>query len=181
MIIGCETDSGPIHPWVSFLLPLSHNRIRYCIRICVDTRLERVMTNSTVHVIQQTAPVKLIVRGHMPRMPCAICRWNYPYHGDKVKNQLKQKSPRTAVGDHEHTIKVDNVDREIMWRRRIHESIEMRTRRPAINHNQGYELPQYMTNCCPAVTWPRRINLIRLMKWPWWSRKLATLQHIWLW
>ena len=33
----------------------------------------------------------------------------------------------------------------------------------------------------PAVTWPQRINLIRLMKWPWWSRKLATLQHIWLW
>ena len=25
----------------------------------------------------------------------------------------------------------------------------------------------------PAVTWPRRISLIRLMKWPWWSRKLA--------
>ena len=24
-------------------------------------------------------------------------------------------------------------------------------------------------------------NLIRLKKWPWWSRKLATLQHIWLW
>ena len=31
------------------------------------------------------------------------------------------------------------------------------------------------------VTWPRRISLIRLMKWPWWSRKLATLQHIRLW
>ena len=30
------------------------------------------------------------------------------------------------------------------------------------------------------ITWPRRINLIRLMKWPWWSHKLATLQHIWL-
>ena len=31
----------------------------------------------------------------------------------------------------------------------------------------------------PHVTavpaWPRRIRLIRLMKWPWWSRKLATL------
>ena len=32
-----------------------------------------------------------------------------------------------------------------------------------------------------GVTWPRRINLIRLMKWPWWSRKLATVQHISLW
>ena len=47
-------------------------------------------------------------------------------------------------------------------------------------------LPSSMTNCChvtavPAVTWPRRINLIHPMKWPWWSRKLATLQHIWLW
>ena len=47
-------------------------------------------------------------------------------------------------------------------------------------------LPPSMTNCChvtavPVVTWPRRINLIHLMKWPWWSTKLATLQHIWLW
>ena len=30
------------------------------------------------------------------------------------------------------------------------------------------------------VTWPqeRRMNLIHLMKWPWWSRKLATLQQL---
>ena len=45
--------------------------------------------------------------------------------------------------------------------------------------------PPSMTNCChvtavPAVTWPRRISLIRLMKWRWWSRKLATMQHFWL-
>ena len=32
-----------------------------------------------------------------------------------------------------------------------------------------------------AVMWPWRINLIRLMKWPWWPRRLATMQHIWLW
>ena len=41
--------------------------------------------------------------------------------------------------------------------------------------------PGWSVGCWRAVTWPRRISLIRLMKWPWWSRKLAILQHIWLW
>ena len=105
----------------------------------------------------------------------------------KMKDHIKQKSPRTAVGDHEHPIKKDNVKviawEDNMWRRQIRESIEIRTRRPAINRDQRYEPPPpppHVTNCChvtavPVVTWPRMINLIRLMKWPWWSRNLATL------
>ena len=66
----------------------------------------------------------------------------------RMKDQLdhlKQKSPRTAVGEHEHHIKMDNVKviarEDNMWRRKIRESIEIRTRHPAINRDQGYELP----------------------------------------
>ena len=65
----------------------------------------------------------------------------------RMNDHLKH-SPRTAVGDHEHPIKMDDVKvrarEDNMWRL-------------------------------------KRISLIRLVKWPWWSRKLATLQHIWLW
>ena len=92
----------------------------------------------------------------------------------RMKDHLKQKFPRTAVGDHEHPIKMDDVKviarEDNMWRHKIRESIEIRTRHPAINCNQGYEPPIYdeLLSC----TWPRRISLIRLMKWPWWSRKL---------
>ena len=115
----------------------------------------------------------------------------------RMKYHLKQKSPRTAVGDHEHPIKMDDVKvksrEDNMWRSKIRESIEIRTRHPAINRDQGYEPPPpppppplSVTNCChvtavPVVSWPQRVSLIRLMKWAWWSRKLATLQHIWLW
>ena len=63
----------------------------------------------------------------------------------RMKDHLKQKSPWTAVGDHEHPIKMDDVKviarEDNMWRRKIRESIEIRTRRPAINPDQGYELP----------------------------------------
>ena len=109
----------------------------------------------------------------------------------RMKDHLKQKSPQTAVGDHEHPIKMDNVKaiarEDNIWRCKIHESIEIRTRRPAINRDQGYELPSHLWRTAVmwplfrAVTWPRRINLICLMEWPWWLCKLATLQHIWLW
>ena len=62
-----------------------------------------------------------------------------------MKDHLKQKSPRTAVGDHEHPIKMDDVKviarEDNMWRRKIHEYIEIRTRHPTINRDQGYELP----------------------------------------
>ena len=91
----------------------------------------------------------------------------------RMKDHLKQKSPR----EHEHPIKMDDVKviahEDNMWARKIRESIEIRTRHPAINHDQGYELPLIYDELLSG--------LIRLMKWPWWSRKLATLQHIWLW
>ena len=63
----------------------------------------------------------------------------------RMKDHLKQKSPGTAVGDHERPIKMDNVTviapEDNMWRRKICESIEIRTHRPAINRDQEYELP----------------------------------------
>ena len=63
----------------------------------------------------------------------------------RMKDQLKQESPRTAVGDHEHPIKMDDVKviarEDNMWRRKIRESIEIRTRHPAINRYQGYKRP----------------------------------------
>ena len=63
----------------------------------------------------------------------------HPYVGDtartletRLKDHFKQKSQRTAVGDHEHPIKMDNVkviDREHnMWRRKIRESVDRRSR-----------------------------------------------------
>ena len=89
-------------------------------------------------------------------------------HGVGAYHHLKQKSPRTAVGEHEHPIKMDDVKmiarEDNMWRRKIRESIDIRTRHPAFNRDQGYDLPPSMTNCChltavPAVMWPRRISL----------------------
>ena len=63
----------------------------------------------------------------------------------KQLDHLKQKSPRTAVGEHEHHIKMVDVKviarEDNMWRRKIRQSIEIRTRHPAINRDQGYELP----------------------------------------
>ena len=65
---------------------------------------------------------------------------------------LRQMSPQTVVGDHEHPIKKDNVKvitrEDNMWRRKICESIKIRTCRPAIKRDRGYELPLFMKNCC---------------------------------
>ena len=59
----------------------------------------------------------------------------------RMKDHLKQKSPRTAVGEHEHPIKMDDVKviarEDNMWRRMIRESIQIRTRHLAINLDQG--------------------------------------------
>ena len=63
----------------------------------------------------------------------------------RMKDHLKQKFPWTAVGHHEQPIKMDDgkvIAREDnMWWRKICESIEIRTRHPTINRDQGYELP----------------------------------------
>ena len=76
----------------------------------------------------------------------------------RMKDHLKQKSQWTAVGEPEHPIKMDDVKviapEDNIWRCKIRESIEIRTRHPAINRDQGYELPPppppppSMTNCC---------------------------------
>ena len=64
----------------------------------------------------------------------------------RLKEHFKLASPRTAVGEHEHPISQDNVKviarEDHTLRRKIRESVEIRTRRPAINRDQGYELPR---------------------------------------
>ena len=59
-----------------------------------------------------------------------------------MEEHLKQKSPRTAVGDHEHPIKMDNVkmiarEDNMQWRK-IREPIKITTRRLAINRVTGH-------------------------------------------
>ena len=91
------------------------------------------------------------------RLPCTVCRWNCPHTGDK-----DEKPRKTAVGDHEHPIKMDDVKvialEDSMWRRKIRKSIEIRTRLPAINRDQGYELlpppPPHLWWTGTAVMWP---------------------------
>ena len=84
----------------------------------------------------------------------------------RMKDHLKQKSLRTVVGEHEHPIKMDDVKviacEDNMWRRKIPESIEIRTRHPAINRNQGYEPPLIYDKLLSCGMWSRRISLIRL-------------------
>ena len=59
----------------------------------------------------------------------------------RLKEHFKLASPRTAVGEHEHPISQDNVKviarEDHTLRRKIRESVEIRTRRPAINRDQG--------------------------------------------
>ena len=71
------------------------------------------------------------------RMPCPVCRWNCPHTGDK-----DERPPKTAVGEHEHPIKMDDVKviarEDNMWRRKIRESIEIRTRPSTSTRDMSY-------------------------------------------
>ena len=85
----------------------------------------------------------------LSRMPCLVEETARTLE-TRMKDHLKQKSPRTAVGEHEHPIKMDDVKviarEDNMWRRKIREFIEIRTRRPVINPPPPP--PRSMTNCC---------------------------------
>ena len=67
----------------------------------------------------------------------------------RLKEHLNPKATVSAVADHcleqGHNIKKENVKiiaREAhLWRRKIKESIEIRTRQPTMNRDQGYDLP----------------------------------------
>ena len=62
-----------------------------------------------------------------------------------MKEHRRSTSPRTAVGEHEHPVTEDDVKvigrEDHTFRRKIRESIEIRTRGPTINREEGYKLP----------------------------------------
>ena len=112
-------------------------------------------------------------------------RWSYheyplAYIGEtgrtlatRMKDHLNIRNWLTAVGEHcpheHHNITKDSVRllaREDIWlKRKVREAIKIKIGQPAMNRDQGYELPppSTMNYCCrvivvKAVTWPRRIR-----------------------
>ena len=67
----------------------------------------------------------------------------------RMKDHLNLRNPLTAVGEHcvheHHKITKDSVKvlaREDVWlKRKVREAIEIKIAQPAMNHDQGYELP----------------------------------------
>ena len=67
--------------------------------------------------------------------------------GDQEAGDACQPSPQT---DHKHRITIDNVRvlarEEHLWKRKIREAIEIRTQRPTLNRDTGYDLPAIFDN-----------------------------------
>ena len=69
----------------------------------------------------------------------------------RMKDHLNLRNPLTAVGEHcaheHHNITKDSVKvlaREDVWlRRKVREAIEIKIGQPAMNRDQGYELPPH--------------------------------------
>ena len=63
----------------------------------------------------------------------------------RMHEHLTHSTPPSAVREHEHPVNKDSVKviarEDNKFKRKIRESIEIRTRRPAMNRDQGYELP----------------------------------------
>ena len=67
----------------------------------------------------------------------------------RMKDHLNLRNPLTAVGEHcaheHHNITKDSVRalaREDSWlKRKVREAIEIKIEQPAMNRDQGYELP----------------------------------------
>ena len=78
----------------------------------------------------------------------------------RMKDHLNLRNPLTAVGEHgaheHHTITKDSVRvlaREDGWfKRKVREAIEIKIGQPAMNRDQGYELPPSTMNFCCHVT-----------------------------
>ena len=70
-------------------------------------------------------------------MPCAVCRWNCPYPGDKdgrpLETAVSTNSCEKPWTPHQNVKMITREDN--MWRRKIRESIEIRTHHPAINRD----------------------------------------------
>ena len=79
----------------------------------------------------------------------------------RMKDHLNLRNPLTAVGEHcvheHHTITKDSVRvlaREDGWlKRNVREAIEIKIGQPAMNRDQGYELPppSTMNFCCHVI------------------------------
>ena len=118
------------------------------------------------------------------RMSWAVCWWNCPHPGDKDERPPKTEFSTNSCGRpwtscqngqcQSDSPRGQYVTMQDPWVHRNQDTPPGHQPRP------GIWAPPSMTNCCyvTAGTWPWRINLIRLMKWLRWSRKLATLQHI---
>ena len=72
----------------------------------------------------------------------------------RMKDHLNIRNPLTAVGEHcahkHHKITKDSVKvlaREDVWvKRKVREAIKIKIVQPAMNHDQGYELPPSTMN-----------------------------------
>ena len=78
----------------------------------------------------------------------------------RMKDHLNLSNPLTLVGEHcaheHHNITKDSVKvlaREDIWlKRKVREAIEIKIGQPAMNRDQGYELPQStMNSCCHVI------------------------------
>ena len=93
--------------------------------------------------------------GVVYEISCPECEHNYvgetgrPMHV-RLKEHRSQNDPMTAIGEHiskrGHYINEEQVTilarEDNWWRRKIRESIEIRTRLPTLNRDQGYDLPR---------------------------------------
>ena len=81
----------------------------------------------------------------------------------RVKDHLNLRNPLTAVAEHyaheHHKITKDSVKllaREDVWlKRKVREAIKIKVGQPAMNRDQGYELPppaSTMNYCCHVIT-----------------------------
>ncbi len=76
--------------------------------------------------------------------------------GTRFKEHTRATSPLTAVGEHskehKHQIQMDDVQviaRENYWNRKIR---EIRTHKPTLNRNTGYDLPAIYGDLLSLVT-----------------------------
>ncbi|XP_072046843.1 uncharacterized protein [Amphiura filiformis] len=75
----------------------------------------------------------------------------------RVKEHTRTTAPLTAVGEHksnhQHDISLDNVEvmgrEDHFWNRKIREALEIKTQRPTLNRDAGYDLPAIYDDLLP--------------------------------
>ena len=113
------------------------------------------------HVIALTT----ITRQQKFQVECPECPLTYIGEtgrtlATRMKDHLNLRNPLTAVGEHcaheHHKITKDSVKglaREDIWlKRKVREAIKIKIGQPAMNRDQGYELPPSTMNfCCHVI------------------------------